>query len=385
MRPVYLDNNATTALLPEVWEEMVPYFRECYGNASSIHTPGQRARAAVDTARERAATLLNTDPKCLVFTSGGTEADNLAILGIARAAGGDKREVITTRIEHPAVLRACESLEKEGWQVTYLPVDAAGVVALDELDKALSDKTLLVSVMSANNETGTIQPLAEIVAMAQSRGALVHTDAVQAVGKIPLDIKELQVDLLSLSAHKFHGPKGIGALFIRQGTPLAPLQLGGSHEGGRRGGTENVPGIVGLGKACERAERSLSSFSSEVGALRDRLEAGFRTAFPEAVVNGEGAPRVPHVTNISFCGVQGESLLISLDFAGIAVSTGAACTAGMVAPSHVLKAMGLSRERLQGAIRFSLGRLNSIEDIDYTLEAGIRAIQRIKDAAVSSR
>lgn len=365
---VYLDNNATTPVDPSVFEEMMPFLKGTFGNASSVHSVGQQARSAVEAARDRVAALIGADAKDIVFTCGGTEADNAAVAGVARALKGQGRHIVTTRIEHHAVLRMCESLECEGFDVTYLDVDRSGTISLDELENALRDDTILVSIMYANNETGVLQPLPAAVEMAKSRGILFHTDAVQAVGKIPVDVAALGVDLLSLSAHKLHGPKGAGALFVRGGIPWKPFLLGGGHERNRRGGTENVPGIVGLGKACEEAGAGLPHMNSEIRSLRDRLEAGLLSAVRGGVVNGADGIRLPHVCNLSFCGLQGESLLVAMDFKGISVSTGAACASGSVSPSHVLQAMELPEDRVQGAIRFSLGRFTQPEEIDYTLQ-----------------
>ena len=371
---VYLDNNATTPVDPEVLAEMMPFLQGTFGNASSIHSVGQKARAAVEEARDRVAALIGAEARDIVFTCGGTEADNAGIAGVARARRDRGRHIITTRIEHHAVLRMCESLEEEGFEVTYLDVDESGRISIDELEAALRDDTILASIMYANNETGVLQPLKEAAEMIRARGALLHSDAVQAVGKIAVDVEDLGVDLLSMSAHKLHGPKGVGALFVRSGIPWLPFLLGGGHERNRRGGTENVPGIVGLGKACENAGRSLEFMSREIRDLRDRLETTLLEQVPRIVVNGAGVPRLPHVSNLSFCGLQGESLLVAMDFEGISVSTGAACASGSVSPSHVLVAMGLTTERVQGAIRFSLGRFTRPQEIEYALHVVPRLV-----------
>jgi cysteine desulfurase len=384
VRHVYLDNNATTPVDEAVVGEMLPYFRGDFGNASSAHTFGQRARSAVETARERVASLIGASPREVIFTCGGTEADNAALMGVARAAAPQGGHLVTTRVEHPAVLRTSERLETEGYRVTYLGVDEKGLVSLDELKAALCDDTVLLSVMYVNNETGVIQPMGEIVELARSRGIPLHTDAVQAAGKIPLDVDALEVDLLSISAHKLHGPKGVGALYVRDGTPFASFLLGGGHERNRRGGTENVPGIVGLGKACELAGRHLEEMATRVRGLRDRLESLLLQAFPDARINGATEVRAPHVTNIGFPGLRGESLLIALDFEGIAVSTGAACASGSISPSHVLVAMGLTEERIEGAIRFSLGRLTTEDEIEFAGEAILATLRRMTEATWSS-
>ncbi len=383
MPAAYLDNNATTPVDPVVLEEMLPYFQDRFGNASSIHAWGQKARAAVEEARERVADLIGAEPKEILFTCGGTEADNTAIIGVAELLRPRGRHIVTTLIEHPAVLRACDRLEETGFEVTRVAPDAAGRIGVGTLEAALRPDTVLVSLMYVNNETGVIQPLSEVAELCRRRGILIHTDAVQAVGKLPLKVKELGVDLLSMSAHKLHGPKGVGALYVREGVNFVPFMLGGGHERNRRGGTANVPGIVGLGRACLEAGRHLEDFGSRVRRLRDRLEAGLLAADPAVCVNGTREHRAPHVTNLSFVGVEGETLLVALDFLGIGVSTGAACASGSVSPSHVLSAMGLDRPRIQGAIRFSLSRMTTGEEIDYVLEAAPGALKRIRETAFS--
>jgi len=379
MRNVYLDNNATTGLDLRVLEAMTPYFVETFGNASSIHTYGQRARAAVEDARRQVADLLGAQPQEIVFTSGGTESDNTALSGVATALADKGRHVVTTSIEHPAVLRTCEQLSKQGFVVTYVPVGRDGIVRMDELAKALTDQTILVSVMHVNNETGTIQPLHEIAELTRERRIVFHTDAVQSAGKIPVDLKDLGVDLASFSAHKLHGPKGVGVLFVRRGVRFKPLLVGGSHERGRRAGTENVPGIIGVGKACELAREALSDMNTRVRALRDRLEQRILDEIPQSAVNGSRTERAPHVANISFRGVEGEALLISLDFQGVAVSTGSACSSGSLEPSHVLKALGQSQDLIRGSIRFSLSRMTTEQDIDYVLEILPPTVARIRE------
>jgi cysteine desulfurase len=382
---VYLDNSATTAMAAEVIEAMLPYFSDEMGNAQSVHSFGQRAKAAVEKARREVAALINAAPNEIVFLSGGTEADNLALRGIAEAHGDHGRHIITTKIEHPAVLATCEALKAAGYRVTHLPVSQSGIVNIDDVRQALSDDTILVSVMLANNETGTIQPIEEIagvVAEARARGLdhlHFHTDAVQAVGKIPVDVNRLGVDLLSLSGHKIHGPKGIGALYVRKGTRLTKQLHGGHHERDRRAGTENVPGIVGLGRAAELARAQLDERIARMRELRDYLEEELISRFPGVRVNGDKQRRVPNVSNMSFDGVDGESLLISLDLKGIAVSTGSACASGSLEPSHVLQAFGLSREEVRGSLRFSLGAYTTREEIDYAVSVLAETITRLRE------
>jgi cysteine desulfurase len=367
MRRVYLDNNATTPVAPEVFEAMKPYFVDEFGNASSIHWYGQHAKAAIESSREQVARLLNARAGEIAFTSGGTESDNAALVGIVEAARQEKKHVITTAIEHHAVLHTAGALEKRGVRVTYAPVGAGGVVDPGDIEKAIGPDTVLISVMHANNELGTLQPLEEIGRIARDHDIYFHTDAVQSVGKVPVDVEKLGVDLLSLSAHKLHGPKGVGALFVRRGTLLRPLLFGGHHERDRRPGTENVPGIVGLGKAAELAIEHGASDAERIGELRDRLEKGILGSVPMATVVGDRARRVPSTTNISFDYLEGEGFVIAMDLRGIACSTGAACSSGSVEPSHVLSAIG-RREQARSSIRFSLGRFSTAEDIDYTLQ-----------------
>ncbi|HXU37368.1 MAG TPA: cysteine desulfurase NifS [Blastocatellia bacterium] len=382
---VYLDNSATTAMAPEVIEVMLPYFAEEMGNAQSVHSFGQRAKAAVEKARREVAALINAAPAEIVFVSGGTEADNLAVRGLAEAHRDRGRHIITTRIEHPAVLATCEALEGEGFRVTYLPVSNDGLVNLDDVSCAIAEDTILISIMLANNEVGTIQPIDEIGEMindARARGMdqlHLHTDAVQAVGKIPVDVEELGVDLLSMSAHKFHGPKGIGALYVRKGTRLAKLLYGGHHERDRRAGTENVAGIVGLGKAAELARTRLSERSGGMRELRDYLESRVTSMIPRVRINGDLDSRVPNISNMSFDGIDGESLLIAMDLKGIAVSTGSACASGSLEPSHVLQALGLSREQVRGSLRFSLGAYTTREEIDYAMSVLSESAARIRE------
>jgi cysteine desulfurase len=379
MRRIYFDNNATTAVDPVVLEAMRPYFLEEFGNASSIHGYGQKARAALEEARQKVAGLIGAEPQEIVFTSGGTESDNTAIRGTAHHLRERGNHIITSTIEHPAVLRTCEQLEKEGFKVTYAPVNREGLVRLDDLERAITSETILISIMHVNNETGTVQPVRQIAELAKAKNVVFHTDAVQSVGKIPVDVKDLGVDLLSLSSHKLHGPKGVGVLFVRRGVRFTPLILGGSHERSRRAGTENVSGAVGLGEACEIALASLDDFKTRVRGLRDRLESGILASVSDTSVNGTRVERAPHVTNISFRGVEGEALLISLDFQGVAVSTGSACSSGALEPSHVLRALGVSRDLIHGSLRFSLSRMNQDEEVDYLLEVIPKTVSRMRE------
>ena len=382
MMRTYLDHNATTPLAPTVLETVTTVLREQFGNASSVHMFGQMAKAQVDGARAAVADLIGARPQEIVFTSGGTEADNLAIRGAAEAAGpGRKRHLIASAIEHEAVLKTLKALSRRGWTTTLLPVGESGIVAPDALEAALTDETVLVSVMHANNEIGTVQPIAELAAMARRRGALFHTDAVQSAGKLPIAVDRLGVDLLSLSAHKLNGPKGVGALWVRRGVRLVARQTGGGQERNRRAGTENVPGIAGFGAAARNAAAALDGRPADVGALRDRLETGILDNVPGAVVNGDRGRRVSNTTNISFEGVEAESLLIALDLEGVAVSTGSACSSGTLEPSHVLRAMGCSPHRTQSSIRFSLGLGNTAEQIDRVVEILPRVVGKLRTLA----
>ena len=367
MRQVYLDNNATTRMDARVRDAMMPFFLEDFGNASSVHSYGQKARTGIEEGRQKVAELIGAQPKEIVFTSGGTESDNTALRGVAAYYRSRGNHIITTTIEHPAVLRTCEQLEKEGFRVSYIPVDSDGMLRLEKLKDAISDETILISVIHANNEIGCIQDIGKIARLARERKILFHSDAVQSTSKIPINVKELGVDLLSLSAHKFHGPKGVGALFARRGVRMNALLLGGSHERSRRAGTENVAGVIGLGEACALAGQEMEGFHTRVRALRDRFEEGILGQIPETVVNGTRTHRMPHVSNISFRYLEGEGLLISLDFQGVAVSTGSACSSGSLEPSHVLTAIGRNSELAHSAIRFSLSRMTTEEDIDYVL------------------
>ena len=381
MQRIYLDYNATTPVEPAVLEAMLPYLSGEFGNASSIHTFGQRARAAVETAREQVAALIRARPNEIVFTSGGTESDNHAIFGVAHAALAVRAgaHVITTSIEHEAVLNACQALEKLGVAVTYVPVTCNGVVDPDELRRAIRPETVLISVMHANNETGTIQPLEEIGRIAAEHKICFHTDAVQSAGKIPIDVQALRLNLLSLSAHKLYGPKGIGALYIRSGTRLRQFLYGGHHQRGFRPGTENVAGIVGLGKAAGLARVALAEDAARVSALRDRLEHGLLARVPDCRANaGGGALRTPNTSNLAFAGIEGEALVIALDLKGLACSTGAACSSGAVEPSHVLTAMGLPASQARATLRFSLGRHTTAVEIDVALEIIPAAVAQLR-------
>lgn len=379
---VYLDYNATTPVAPAVLEAMLPFLGENFGNAGSVHTPGQRARAAVDAARESVAELIGAKPSEIVFTSGGTEADNLALFGSVAASAKPRKHVITTAIEHHAILHTCEELERQGIDVTVVPVsqskESQGIVDPEVIRRALRPETILISVMHANNELGVIQPIEDIGRVAAEAGIRFHCDAVQSAGKVPLDVNRLGVDLLSISAHKFCGPKGVGALYVRSGVPLAPRFFGGHAERDRRPGTENVPGIVGIGKASELARNLLAEDSARIGALRDRLEAALLERIPAAQVNGDRTHRVPNTTNMSFSGAGGEALLIALDLQGIACSTGAACSSGSTEPSHVLLAAGLSRDDARSSLRFSLGRPTTAQEIDYAISVIPAVVERIR-------
>jgi len=381
MRRVYLDNNATTPVLREVLDATRPYYVEHFGNASSIHHHGQETRAAVERARESVATLLGCRSAEIVFTSGGTEADNLAIFGLTQS--GD--HVITSTVEHHAVLNSCKHLAGKGIEVTYLPVDGRGVVDPDDLRRALRPNTKLITIMYANNETGVIQPVEEFGKICAEADVYFHTDAVQAASKIPIRVNDIGCDLLSISGHKFHAPQGVGALYVRKGTTLEPLFYGGSHERSRRAGTENVPGIVGLGKAAELATKGLAKGEDRnTAALRDRLETAILGIVESAGVNGadlngKSVPRVPNTTNIYFDFIEGEALIIALDLKGLALSTGAACSSGAIEPSHVLTAMGLRPDRARASIRFSLGKQNTAEDVDFAIQLVPASVERLRE------
>ena len=394
MNRVYLDHNATTGVEPDVLDAMLPFLSGEFGNAASIHTFGQRARAAVETAREQVAALIGARPQEIVFTSGGTEADNHAIFGVTQsplaalsdgAGATASKHIITSAIEHEAVLNTCQALEKRGVDVTYLPVDREGLISLTDLRQAIRKETALITVMHANNELGTVQPLEEIGRIAAEADIYFHTDAVQSTGKLPIDVNALRLDLLSLSGHKFYAPKGIGALYIRGGTRLQQLLYGGHHQRGFRPGTENVAGIVGLGKAAEIARKSLAADEARISELRDRLEQGLLSRVPHSHANGARAARTPNTTNITFPGIEGEALVIALDLKGLACSTGAACSSGAVEPSHVLTAIGLSPEDARASLRFSLGRHTTSADIDFAMEIVPTVVEQLRDLSPTYR
>ena len=368
MRYVYMDHNATTPVLPEVLDAMLPFQREAFGNPSSVHRYGRRARVAVDDARDAVAEMLGAPPSSVIFSSGGTEANNTIIKGVAQAHGERGRHLVTSQIEHPAVLDACGALERQGYQVTYVPVDERGVVDPQAVRDSLTDETILVTIMLANNEVGTLQPIADIAAAAHERGALVHTDAVQALGKVALSVDDLGVDFLTFSGHKVYAPKGIGGWYERSTAALQPLLHGGHQERGRRSGTENVPGIAALGTACVIAGRDLAAEDERQRQLQQRLEHGIRERIGNVRIQGEEAPRLPGTTNASFGATEGEALMMSLDLQGVAISTGSACSSGSLEPSHVLRAMRVQPPYLHGALRFSLGRSTTADDVDYVLD-----------------
>ena len=378
MRKVYMDHSATTPLREAVLEAMSPYFSEVFGNASSVHTFGQEARKAVETARETVANCIGADPTEIYFASGGTECDNLAVKGVAAAYAKKGKHLIASQTEHHAVLNCFQKLEKQGFSASYLPVDEDGLVSPDTLQKAITPETILVSVILANNETGTIEPIADLAAVAREKEVVFHTDAVQALGKIPVNVNELNVNLLTISGHKIYGPKGIGALFIRKGTRIAPLLHGGHHERNRRAGTENVPAIVGFARAVELACKEMPIESPRLATLRDRLERGMRERIEFVRTNGSVTSRLPNMLNMSFEFVEGESLLLGLDMKGVAVSTGSACTSGSLEPSHVLRAMNVPPATAQGSLRFSLGRGNTDQDVDYVLETLPEIVGRLR-------
>ena len=377
MRLVYADNNATTRVDDKVLEEMLPYFKEFYGNPSSIHTFGRQVSSKMDLARERVASLLGADTSEIVFTSCGTESNNYAI-HCSLEASPDKKHVITTKVEHPAVLNVCKYFGKNGYDVTELSVDKDGVLDLDELRDSIREDTAIVSIMHANNETGVIFPIEEIGKIVKEKGVLFHCDAVQAIGKIPVNLKNSNIDLLSMSGHKLHAPKGVGVLFIRKGVRIDPLIIGGHQEDNRRSGTENVPYIIGLGKACEIAEGFVKEEQAEVRCLRDKLEEGIKDQLTHVVISGENSERLPNTSNVSFEYVEGEATLLLLDMAGIATSSGSACTTGSAEPSHVLQAMGIPPVTSRGTIRFSLSRYSTEDEVDYILEKLVPIVKRLQ-------
>ena len=377
MRLVYADNNATTRVDDKVLEEMLPYFKEFYGNPSSIHTFGRQVSSKMDLARERVASILGADTSEIVFTSCGTESNNYAIHS-SLEAHPDKKHVITTKVEHPAVLNVCKYFGKNGYEVTELGVDKDGMLDLDELRDSIRDNTAIVSIMHANNETGVIFPIEEIGKIVKEKGVLFHCDAVQAIGKIPVNLKNSHIDLLSMSGHKLHAPKGVGVLFIRKGVRIDPLIIGGHQEDNRRSGTENVPYIIGLGKACEIAQGFVKEEQTEVRRLRDRLEKGIKAQITHVVISGENSERLPNTSNVSFEYVEGEATLLLLDMAGIATSSGSACTTGSAEPSHVLQAMGIPPVTSRGTIRFSLSRYSTEDEVDYILEKLVPIVKRLQ-------
>lgn len=378
MKRIYLDHNATAPLNPDVLKTMLPFFEQKFGNASSVHSFGREAHEAVATAREQVANLIGAEPANIVFTSGGTESDNFAIKGVAYANEKKGKHIITSQIEHPAVLNTCQFLEKRGFEVTYLKVDKHGKVDLNQLRDSIRKDTILISIMHGNNEIGTIQEIDEIGKIAAEKGVYFHTDAVQTCGKIPVDVSKSTPSLMSMSGHKIHGPKGVGALYIRKGTRLFPLQHGGHHESNRRAGTENVPGIVGMGKACELAKESMEENYKKLVELRDRLQNELVERIEDTVVNGHPTDRLPNTLNMCFRYVEGESMIMMLDMKGVAVSSGSACTSGSLDPSHVLLAIGLSHEIAHGSLRFSLGVENTREDVDHVAEVLPEIVERLR-------
>jgi cysteine desulfurase len=384
MKPIYLDNNATTAVAPEVLEAMLPYYRDFYGNPSSMHTFGGRIHRKIEEARAQVAALIGADPQEIVFTSCGTESDNTALMSAVESFP-HKRHVITTRVEHPAVLNFARYLARKGYRVTFLPIDGFGRLDRDAFLKALDDDTAIVSIIFANNETGVIFPIAELGEILREKGIVFHTDAVQAVGKLPVDVQKLAVDMLSLSGHKIHAPKGVGALYIRKGTRFHPYIIGGHQEHGRRAGTENVAPIIGLGKACELALMHLNAEADRLAALRDRLEETLLRRCPDARVNGDTKNRLPNTTNISFEYVEGEAILLRLDEYGICASSGSACSSGSLEPSHVLRAMGIPFTAIHGSIRFSLSRYNTEAEIDRVIELTPGIIQELRELSPYGR
>lgn len=378
MKVTYMDNNATTRVADEVFDAMVPFFKEYYGNPSSMHTFGSRVANKVSAAREQVADCLGASPSEIIFTSCGTESNNTAVKGVINA-NRDKKHIITSRVEHPAILNLCKSLARQGYEVTELGVDGNGILDPAELEDAIRDDTALVTIMLANNETGVIFPVEEIGRIVKERGATFHCDAVQAVGKVPLDMDNSHIDLLSVSGHKLHAPKGIGVLYVRKGVRISPLLIGGHQERGKRAGTENVPYIVGIGKACLLAKEQVSSEQTQVRELRDKLENGIIEAVPNVFLNGDKERRLPNTCNLSFEHVEGESILLLLSQAGIAASSGSACTSGALEPSHVLTAMGVNSVTAQGSVRFSLSKYNTEEDVNHVIEKIPPIIERLRE------
>lgn len=378
MKTIYFDNNATTKVADEVYEEMKPFFCEFYGNPSSMHTFGGQVGRKILRAREQVAELLGCSPTEIIFTSCGTESDNTAIKSTLGAMP-NRRKVITTRVEHPAVLTVCRELENQGYVVIELPVDKQGNIDLAELEERIDDDTALVTIMYANNETGVVFPIEQIANITANKGVLFHTDAVQAAGKIPLKLSHSNIDLLSLSGHKLHAPKGVGVLYVRKGTRLSPFMAGGHQESGRRAGTENVPGIVGLGKACELAARNIEEENKKVKDLRDKLENAILATCPDCRLNGDKENRLPNTTNISFEYIEGEAILLLLDKYGICASSGSACTSGSLEPSHVLRAMGVPFTAAHGSVRFSLSRYNTAKEVDFTIDKMPSIVNKLRE------
>ena len=377
MTTIYMDNNATTKVADEVIEEMMPYFGELYGNPSSMHTFGGQVGKKLVEARQRVASLIGCQPEEIIFTSCGTESDNTAIRGALSLSGG-KRKIVTTRVEHPAVIGTCRKLENEGYMLVEIGVDKNGNLDMDKLRDSIDDNTAIVSIMYANNETGVIFPIDEIAEFVKSKGVLFHTDAVQAVGKIPINLADSNIDLLSISGHKLHAPKGVGVLYARKGTRVSPFMLGGHQESGKRAGTENVPGIIALGKACQLAGDNMDEENTHVKNLRDRLEKAILTACPDSFVNGNTDNRLPNTTNISFEYIEGEAILLMMDKFGICASSGSACTSGSLEPSHVLRAMGVPFTAAHGSIRFSLSRYNTEQEVDFVAEKMPPVVNRLR-------
>ncbi len=385
MRRVYLDHSATTPVRGEVMAAMMPYFANTFGNASSVHRWGREARAGLEEARTKVAELLGAEPQEIIFTSGGTESDNLAIRGMASRLSGKGNHIITSAIEHHAVLHTCEDLEKNGYTVTYLPVDKYGLIDPEDVKRAITDKTILLTLIHGHNEVGTIQPLDEIGAIAKEKGVIFHVDAVQSAGKVPLDVKKTAVDLISLSSHKMYGPKGIGALYVRRGVRPTPLATGGGHERGLRAGTENVVGAVGFGEACRLAKEELPTEPARLTALRDHLITGILEGIPDTVLNGHPTKRLPNHVNVSVKYIEGEAMLLNLDLVGIGASSGSACTSGSLEPSHVLLAMGLTHELAHGSLRLTLGRDTTREDLDYVIASLAPIVAKLRSMSVFGR
>ena len=380
MRKVYLDNNATTPIDPEVFEAMSPYLKDYFGNPSSAHQFGRSVKADMDEAREKIAELLNASPSEIIFCSGGSESDNIAVKGVALSNLNGKKHIITSQIEHPAVLNTCRLLEKIGFEVTFVKVDQYGMVDPEDIRKAIKENTALISIQHSNNEVGTIQPIEEIGKIAKEKNIFFHTDAVQSLGKVSLNVNDLNVDFLSMSAHKLNGPKGIGALYIKKGTSkLFPIISGGHHERNRRAGTENVPGIIGFGKACEIAKKEMISGSKYLTGLRDSLYQELKSSIPKTTLNGHPVKRLPTTLNLGVECVEGESIMINLDLQGVAISTGSACSSGSLEPSHVLTAMGIPHEKVHGSLRFSFGKMNTEDDVNYVAEILPPIVKKIRE------